>query len=296
MDALDKASFDDLERRACRIREDSEREELRKLVDLVGPRAAEMLASVGTAIGFLHSGTREVRRGAIQVLSWYWRVLPGTDGANAIVEIAKADTDPDVRREALSWLGAIYAGTDDVAAGVILARAVLDETEKVSTRKCAYDGLCALRWLVKPSWAISRFPDAVDWHYVREFLYTLRSVQPVDAATALKRLATCSISTEEKAISTAIGLLENGSHDQAIAAVTQLLRKEVGAGIRATAHLLRGQALIESGAIEDGLEDLSIAIELDPYRPKAYQLRAKAYEMLGNSQAASEDRRRAEEI
>jgi len=28
MDALDKASFDDLERRACRIREDSEREEL----------------------------------------------------------------------------------------------------------------------------------------------------------------------------------------------------------------------------------------------------------------------------
>ena len=163
------ARNDDLESRVDRTLAASERQDFRCLVNLAGRHAQEMVESPEAAAAFLRCENGNLRRGAIQVLSWYWAVAPNTDIARSVVQIAKKDSDSHVRREALAWLGVIYRGSDNADVGALLARTVLDESEKVGTRKSAYDGLCCLRWRMKPSWAMSRFPEAIDWDYVRFF-------------------------------------------------------------------------------------------------------------------------------
>ena len=121
-------------------------------------------------------------------------------------------------------------------------------------------------------------------------------MEPVDVRSALEQLGKGVATQAEAEIHTAINFVQTGACDEAVNVITEVLKEEVTAGIRVFAHLLRAEAKIEIGAINDAIADLSTAIELDPYRTKAYQLRAKAYQMQGDSGRAAEDRLRAEGI
>ncbi len=293
---MNMANDDELIRRVICSSQDVEEEQTKRLFELAGPQAAEMLKSKRVAGQFLRSDSPNLRRAAIQVLAWRWRVRPKTDNAIRIREMATHDPDDEVRREALSWIGLIYGGTDDVVIGELLAKTVLDESEKIAIRERAYDGLDFLRWRLPQTSALTRFPEVVDWSYVNSFLDTSRKPQPVDFRHAINQLSIYSPSEEELQIGTAIRFLASGLYEEAIGSATKLLKTELKPGARAFVHMLRAEALIECGDSESAIHDLCATIDLDPNRAKAFRLRSRARELLGDLEGAREDMRRAEEI
>lgn len=64
----------------------------------------------------------------------------------------------------------------------------------------------------------------------------------------------------------------------------------------ATGRMLYGYALYELGELRGAIDQLSLAITLDPYEAEAYRFRAEILDQLGKGAEAARDRERAERL
>jgi len=289
--------MDTFNSKKCSSDDISVEEELKqRLTKLAGSRTSELLQSVKSASNMLQSNDPSIRQAAIQALATYWNIRPWTKYAKSLREMAKNDKNYEVRCESLSWLGYIYAGTDDVEVGKVLADTVLNESEKIGTRKKAYDGLCWLRWHGKATWALCPFPEGVDWSYVNSFLDVSRKPNPIDLKTnpleVMKRISMQSSGIEEKTVTDITNMLNTGAYEEVITSATNALKSDIGHACKAFIHIIRAKALIELGDLRDAVRDLSNAIELDSNRTTAYKKRADIYNIMGDSKKAEDDLQR----
>lgn len=83
-------------------------------------------------------------------------------------------------------------------------------------------------------------------------------------------------------------------YDNAIAwtewsAISPLWHAEVRKESRIKLHLRRGELRVEAGQVQEGLDDFSTAIELDPSDWQAYEHRGMAYQRLAKHRQAIDD-------
>ena len=282
--------------RATRMLQQVQENTRRRLAQLASEKASPLLQSVEDAARLIQDDSPRVRRAAILALSLHWHVSQGSSWALAIERTAEGDRDSRVRREALSSLGFIYAGSDDVNVGLLLARVVLNEHEDTDARNDAYVALCFLRRRFLDPAVIRRFPDCVDWDYVNQFTDPSRTPQPV---TSLEAIAHLPAVPENKALLQIVEisrLLESGFFREACDLATQVLDRGLEHRAKATLLVMRAQALLGLGSVLSAVDDLSNAIQLDNRRIEAYQIRSRAFGILGNLARESEDLRRADEL
>lgn len=90
----------------------------------------------------------------------------------------------------------------------------------------------------------------------------------------------------------------DGGFDAAIECYTNVIVNHLPDGAERNlllyhAHVCRGAALIEKGEIDAALDDLTIAIHIDPERAIGYYNRGVAWERKGQSEQALDDYARA---
>jgi hypothetical protein len=189
--------YDDILRRADRHGVEIKVSLDRRLAELAGTSLGRITESADAAAALLGDDSPALRRAAILALAHHWRVSPRTSYAAAVLDLARRERDPEVRRDALGGLGVVFRETDDVEVGYLLAQTVKDAGEPREVRRAAYVGLCFLRAAYKEAWAIPTFPDAVDWHFVERFLDSARSPEPVDRIVAITKLFPFPVSEEQ---------------------------------------------------------------------------------------------------
>jgi len=90
----------------------------------------------------------------------------------------------------------------------------------------------------------------------------------------------------------------DGGFDAAIECYTNVIVSNLPGGAERNlllyhAHACRGAALIEKGNLDAALDDLTIAIQIDPERAIGYYNRGVAWERKGQSEQALDDYARA---
>ncbi|SRR5579875_1172457 len=139
--------------------------------EMAGPILYEMLESRAKTERYLDDPNPKNRCIAICLIDHHW----GPDERFAIKceKLIREDSDPEVRGCAVSCLGAYYGESNDVRIGRLFAELVFEESEPTLVREAAYRALFSLRGLpivFWPSLSRFRFPDDVDWVFVRTFL------------------------------------------------------------------------------------------------------------------------------
>jgi len=269
--------------------------------ELAGPLLDEMLANQQAAERSLEDSDPRVRVAALNVLEERWKPAIGSDCLRRVFAMATGDADEQVRSIAASCLAACHAATDDVPVGRLLAQMVLDESAKVSSRALAYSSLHTLRGLAPPEVTQlarklgerPRFPDYIDWSFVRSFLDEKRIPSSVDPRE--EQLASLGepLRTAFRFYRDAEYAFRRSDHEGALAAATASLRLSPD---RVASYILRAEIYLRLSRPDDAIADLTKAIELDPSEAKAYRLRSRAYELMGDPKRAREDIRRAQEI
>ena len=137
---------------------------------LVGPAVVDqMLQSRTAAEGFLADKDSKRRLVSLSVLIHHWK--PDRNLAVVAEKLAFDDPDPEVREVALLAVGAYYATTADKRISALLAEATSDTTRPERLRKAAYLALFQVSNLPIQSWPDAtscRFPEDVDWEFVRK--------------------------------------------------------------------------------------------------------------------------------
>jgi hypothetical protein len=145
---------------------------------LAGPLYERMLGSRSAAEELLGDEDRNVRLASLGVLSFVWRPKPEDYCATLLEEVALEDVDPQVRATALCALGACHNGTSNPRVGRLVAEIVVDESQPITSRRCAYQALFAIRGAIMPAWpglyanpqTMLRIPEDVDWAFVESFI------------------------------------------------------------------------------------------------------------------------------
>ncbi len=161
-----KASLEQSLKEEPRARELSER----MWRELAGAQTDEMLASPEKAEKYLRHPSWKLRLAAISILRMVWE--PNERLATECEKIAFDDPHVQVRETALFTLACCFEGTNNARIGALLAQIVSDSGSPEGVRKSAYEGLFRLRGLpvsATPLPGKYRFPEDVDWEFVKSF-------------------------------------------------------------------------------------------------------------------------------
>jgi hypothetical protein len=135
-----------------------------------GDELGKMLVTPEQTEAYFQNPSFKLRLVAISILRVVWK--PNARLAAICEKMAFEDPHEQVRGVALNTLVSCYKGTDDPRIGNLLAQIVDDETKSLSFRGCAYDGLFKLRFgfvSVRNAPLPYRFPEHIDWEFVRSF-------------------------------------------------------------------------------------------------------------------------------
>jgi hypothetical protein len=134
---------------------------------LAGSAAKLMQSNLETARSFLLDANPKRRLAALDILARQWK--PDAELLAAAEKIAFYDQDSDVRTVALLVVGDCCSGTKDRRITRLLAEVALDTGRDEKFRKAAYLGLFKVCLPIQawPDLASFRFPEDVDWDFVR---------------------------------------------------------------------------------------------------------------------------------
>jgi hypothetical protein len=141
--------------------------------DLAGPRLSEMFASRSAAEAFLDDREPRLRRAAINIVCDYWR--PDESFVRCCEESARSDPDFEAREAALRCVTSFYRGSKDARIARFCAEVACDESLPRDLRNAAYANLIRVMGpdpmrSIKIQLPGFRFPEEVDWSFVRSFL------------------------------------------------------------------------------------------------------------------------------
>lgn len=264
---------------------------------LVGSELAPMLRDRLEAECRLTHVEPTVRYVALGVLIECWKAQAEREFAKRCEEMAAADPDSKVRAAAMCSLGICYLFSNDPRIGKFFAQTVIDECLALEVRHSAYSALFGLRGITE-RWPGEfsdpptpfRFPDDVNWAFVREFLdetLVLPAVDPLKVI--LPHISDDELKAQEWFDKGEQALDDNRAAD-AIGFLTESLRYSPHA---CGTILRRAEAFTSLEKLDDAIADYSAAIGIDSESPILYRRRAELYRKTGNLVLAEEDERMA---
>jgi tetratricopeptide (TPR) repeat protein len=133
--------------------------------------------------------------------------------------------------------------------------------------------------------AFAKFPTAQNLHYLYGFL--LFSTDPDVAIREFKEELGVSPANYNAQVMAAWGLLMRGKPAEALPFAQEAVKSQPGVS---TAQLVMGRALAETGDLQDGIEHLKRALELEPKNLETHIALAKAYSRSGMKEDARRER------
>jgi len=147
------------------------------MLAIFGDSLKDLLASRRATVRVLSDVDPRRRLGAFCLIAKHWS--PDASEEELYRRAALADSDPEVRVEALRCWSHLYTGSRDAAFSRTLAHIVGHESEAPAFRSAAYLALCSVQLIEVPShleflkslvYDQDRLPKELDWEIVNRFL------------------------------------------------------------------------------------------------------------------------------
>lgn len=150
---------------------DYNKDKLEEWRRLAGSELETMLSSRSATERYIHHPSPDLRLASMLVWQAVWKC--DEQFAAECERLSFEDEDLRIRTNAIFCLACCYEKTDDARIGHLMASAIVNKEFDASFRETAYRGLYLLRGVPVLDWPNAphdRFPEDVDWDFVRGFL------------------------------------------------------------------------------------------------------------------------------